>query len=201
MKKTVIITILVLTLCIFNICAYADDDWDGSYDNSYIYIANRYTNVRQEPNTNSKIMGALTKNCIIPGLESINGWVPINYNGFLGYIYEQNVRQTAKPIILSKNSSYIGYCRITGYDLCVGCCGKYPGNYGYGITASGTYALAGRTVAIKGYPYGSRLYIEGVGYRITEDTGGFGYNHVDVFCNNHSDCYKLPPYANVYLVQ
>lgn len=198
--KKLILALLCAFLIVVPVSCFSSEDWDGTYDNSYIYVANSYVNVRSQPNTNSKIVGALTKNMIVPGGQPSGSWIPINYNGYVRYVYSPYMRQTAKPI--SKSSkTYIGTCRTTGYDLCVKCCGKYPGSFGYGITASGTYALSGRTAAIKGYPYGTRLYIEGIGYRINEDTGGFGYNHVDIYCNNHSACASVTGYKGVYILR
>jgi 3D (Asp-Asp-Asp) domain-containing protein len=52
------------------------------------------------------------------------------------------------------------------------------------ITATGTAARAGRTVAVdpKVIPLGSKIYIEGLGERIAEDTGGgIKGNHIDVY--------------------
>lgn len=187
--------ILILIFTSLSITANAEG-WDGSYDNSYIYVANGYVNVRSAPNTNSKIIGSLTRNCIVPGLQVENNWIPINYNGYLGYVQASYLRQTSKPLSMCKDLVPIGSCKITGYDACYSCNGRSDGK-----TASGTYGKAGRTVAMKGYPYGSRIYIEGIGYRINEDIGAFGYNHVDVFCDNHAECYQITGYRNVYLVQ
>lgn len=203
MKKGLLIgvIIIIITICFGNIRIFANDNWDGTWDGSYIYVATRYVNVREAPSTNSRVVGALVKNMIIPGGLENQGWIPVNYKGIRRYVYSAYLIQTAKPIALSQSTTYIATCRTTGYDLCMRCCGKAPGSYGYGITASGTYAQANRTVGMKGYPYGSRIYIEGLGYYIVEDTGYIGYNHVDIYCNNHSECYKLPQYANVYLVK
>lgn len=50
---------------------------------------------------------------------------------------------------------YLGEYRITGYDLCMDCCGKTDG-----ITASGTQASVGRTCAAgSGLPFGTRIFI------------------------------------------
>jgi 3D (Asp-Asp-Asp) domain-containing protein len=52
------------------------------------------------------------------------------------------------------------------------------------ITATGTSARAGRTVAVdpKVIPLGSRVYIEGVGERIAEDIGGaVRGQHIDLY--------------------
>jgi len=59
-----------------------------------------------------------------------------------------------------------------------------PGMNGKGITATGTKVKAGRTIAVdpKVIPYGTRVYIEGIGYRVAEDCGGaVKGNHVDVY--------------------
>ena len=52
------------------------------------------------------------------------------------------------------------------------------------ITATGTAARAGRTVAVdpKVIPLGSKIYIEGLGERIAEDVGGgVKGHHIDVY--------------------
>lgn len=55
---------------------------------------------------------------------------------------------------------------------------------GPAVTATGTAARHGRTVAVdpRVIPLGSRIYIEGVGERIAEDVGGgVKGNHIDVY--------------------
>ena len=63
-------------------------------------------------------------------------------------------------------------------------------------TATGTTATAGRTIAVdpKVIPYGTKVYIEGYGYRIAEDCGGFRGNHIDIFVNRISE---IPPAGKI----
>lgn len=76
-------------------------------------------------------------------------------------------------------------CTITGYCLCKSCCGK---NWKKNITASGVAPERYVTCANGGLPFGTRVYIEGFGYRIVQDTGSaVGKNHFDIYCGvqNH----------------
>ena len=97
----------------------------------------------------------------------------------------------------SGNMTFLGNYKITGYDpWCTHCCGKANG-----ITASGTMAEVGRTVGAKGIPYGTKIYIEGYGTYVVEDTGGFNTNVIDIAAASHDDCYKLTNYSvPVYII-
>ena len=60
-------------------------------------------------------------------------------------------------------------------------------------TASGVYPRAGRTVAVdtKFIPHGTLLYIEGVGFRMAEDTGGdIKGNRLDIFVDTREEAVK-----------
>lgn len=83
---------------------------------------------------------------------------------------------------------------LTAYNLDDVSTGKKPGDPGFGVTATGTQALCGRTVAVdpRVIPYGSLLYIKGVGWRVAEDTGGaIRGHHIDVLMNNRSVAMKF----------
>lgn len=92
--------------------------------------------------------------------------------------------------------TYIGNFKITGYNpWCVHCCGKSNG-----ITASGTEAVVGRTIAAKGYAFGTKLYIEGYGVYVVEDRG-VGPGVIDVAASSHEACYDLTSYnVPVYII-
>lgn len=94
---------------------------------------------------------------------------------------------------------YVGNFKLTGYCPCLQC------SEGWGTrTASGRKAVEGVTVAAsKQFPLGTKLYIEGVGYRTVDDRGGaIKGNKLDIYVNSHSSCYN-PAYnktAKVYVV-
>ena len=71
---------------------------------------------------------------------------------------------------------------ITAYCPCVKCCGKANG-----ITASGVKAVQGVTVATdKSIPFGTKIYIDGVGERIVQDRGGaIKGNKIDLYFDSH----------------
>ena len=81
---------------------------------------------------------------------------------------------------------------VTAYCSCAKCCGEWASKRPNGIvyTASGAEAVEGVTVAAdkSKYPFGTVLYIEGLGERIVQDVGGaIKGNRVDVYFNNHED--------------
>lgn len=110
---------------------------------------------------------------------------------------EKTVTSSAKNGESGSNMTYQGKFFITGYDpYCAHCCGKANG-----ITASGTKATVGRTIAAsKKYPFGTKLYIEGYGTYVVEDRGVKG-NVIDVVAESHEACYKLTKHnVDVYVV-
>jgi 3D (Asp-Asp-Asp) domain-containing protein len=70
---------------------------------------------------------------------------------------------------------------------------KKLGDKGYGVTASGTKATEGRTIAApKSIPFGTKVYIQGIGTRIVEDRGSaVNGNHIDVFVESVSEAKQL----------
>lgn len=87
----------------------------------------------------------------------------------------------------------IGWFTITAYCACEKCCGKTPDDPWYGITATGTKATQGRTIAVdpRVIPYGTVLYFEGPdgcisGY-VAEDCGGsIKGNRIDLYFDSHA---------------
>lgn len=100
---------------------------------------------------------------------------------------QENPWQEESPL------KYMGEFRITHYCPCVECCGKDDG-----ITATGTVATEGRTIAVDPnvIPYGSRVaiyYDDGrLGYYTAEDCGGSVKGlEADVFISDHDLAWNM----------
>lgn len=88
-----------------------------------------------------------------------------------------------KPEMTSEWTS-LGEFEITAYCSCEKCCGKADG-----ITASGTKAEVGKTIAVDTdvIPYGTEVTIDGHTY-IAQDCGGaIKGNRIDVYYGSHEE--------------
>lgn len=73
---------------------------------------------------------------------------------------------------------------ITAYCPCIKCCGKTDG-----ITATGTIATEGRTIAVdpNKIPYGTEVIIDGKSY-FAEDCGSaIKGNKIDLYFDSHQE--------------
>ena len=107
-------------------------------------------------------------------------------------------RQKEKEqVTVSRNDynpvAYESYFEVTFYTAGYESTGKNKGDKAYGITASGTTVQEGRTLACpKSMEFGTKLYIEGFGYRVCEDRGGKIYeNHLDVYVDSLDKALQL----------
>ena len=90
---------------------------------------------------------------------------------------------TARTESTNSNEKWI-WANVSAYCACSKCCGKTNG-----ITASGTKATVGRTIAApSSYSFGTKIELEGLGTYIVEDRGGaIQGNKIDVFFASHSE--------------
>jgi 3D (Asp-Asp-Asp) domain-containing protein len=123
--------------------------------------------------------------------------------------YVKTIEMTVKEAPTVENVEEVigvlpfGEFYITGYTpTCEHCCGKSDG-----IASSGVEVVVGRTVAMHlndmellGIEYGDRIYIEGIGERVVEDTG-WRQGVIDVACASHDECYKMTRYATVEVLE
>lgn len=76
----------------------------------------------------------------------------------------------------------LGEYRISAYCPCEKCCG-----WNTGITASGTQATAGRTAAMNGVPFGTKIVIDGHEYTVEDRGAGLGSKIIDIYFDTHEE--------------
>lgn len=77
---------------------------------------------------------------------------------------------------------------ITAYCICSLCCGEWAD----GVTKSGRQAIPGHTVACPPGNLGRPVWIDDVGLRVCDDTGGaIKGNRIDVLMHNHDEALEF----------
>ena len=100
---------------------------------------------------------------------------------------ETKTEETVEKVEVESDQAsgeYLGEFVATAYCSCAYCCGKTDG-----ITASGTYCTAGRTIAADTsiFPFGTELVIDGHTY-VVEDVGGaIGGHRIDIYFDSHQE--------------
>lgn len=100
---------------------------------------------------------------------------------------ETKTEETVEKVEVESDQAsgeYLGEFVATAYCACAYCCGKTDG-----ITASGTYCTAGRTIAADTsiFPFGTELVIDGHTY-VVEDVGGaIGGHRIDIYFDSHQE--------------
>lgn len=119
---------------------------------------------------------------------------------YLAYLAQQRkARQVASQVTYSEPTTsvesssveggYLGSFKCTGYVATGNTC------------ANGNYPTSGYTIASNSLPMGTRVYIEGIGERVVEDTGGMSNNVIDVFVDSTSEAYALTGDYEVYIIE
>lgn len=194
MKKITALIILALATVIFAASASAQT----------LTVTNEYANCRSRAGQNNAYLGRVYRGetyTINGSAKAPNGklWYKIKHDGKDCYICSSFVRVNADApkapkAAQSASKRLLGRYYVTGY------CKKCNNPSNSLATASGRTATVGRTVAMKGLPFGTRVYIEGIGERIVEDRG-VGAGKVDVFCVNCAAERKITGYRNVYIIK
>ena len=90
---------------------------------------------------------------------------------------------TSRGAVSTRGDGTTRLFKVTGYCACLKCCGKTNG-----ITASGTQATAGRTIAAsKQFSFGTKLLINGITYTVEDRGGAIQGDKIDVYFNTHQE--------------
>ncbi|MBP3701585.1 MAG: 3D domain-containing protein [Lachnospiraceae bacterium] len=94
-----------------------------------------------------------------------------------------------KPDLLDQvpELTSLGIYKITAYCACQICCNKTPDDPEYGITATGTVATQGRTIAADPavLSYGTIVVINGHEYVVEDCGGAIDGKEIDMFFDDH----------------
>lgn len=123
----------------------------------------------------------------------------------LEIILNNQEQDASEPLMSELEPEYVGEFEITYYTAGPESTGKTPEHPAYGITRSGTTVEEGRTIAADWSVLepGTKVYIEGVGERIVEDTGGLIVDKcIDVYVEDVDLARQLGRHkADVWIVE
>ena len=120
-------------------------------------------------------------------------WIRGNYNGVEGYASGKYLDDD--PPGYEEGMEYwehLGQFDVTAYT--------WTGN----ACANGNFPMAEYTVACNSLPFGTEIYIEGLGHRFVEDRGPdyLGSNWLDVYMDTYDECVNWGIQTrDVYLVK
>lgn len=202
MKKIRLVAVVVMLVSSIAITVLANTDNDAfsshqltedeiitlkSVDMATILKTANVTNVLTETAFNTNTEDSLSLNSTKSIVIEKNNAVKTN---------KKRTTQRNKENKKSK-AKYLGTFKVTGYCKCSSCCGKSNG-----ITASGTVAKAGRTIAAdtSKLPFGTKVVIDGNTYTVEDRGGAINGNKIDMFFESHSQALQWGVrYCEVYV--
>lgn len=150
------------------------------------------------------LAGAITTASIVKA-QSKTIWMPqacytiVRENEVEHEVKEKSVAETEVEEAPELATEQLGEFKLTAYCTCSACCGQWSD----GVTATGTRATPGRTIAVDPdvIPLGSKVYINGFEYT-AEDTGGaIKGKRIDVLFPTHQEALNFGvQYAEVAII-
>ena len=117
---------------------------------------------------------------------------PVTYEDYEEPEYEETYYEEPATEYTGSGTglSYLGSYELTAYE--------WTGN----PCANGNYPTEGFTVASNSIPQGTRIYIEGLGEYVVEDTGGMAGNVIDIYMGDYSTCMEFGrQIGEVYIIE
>lgn len=172
MKNLLIMLAIDIAIIVFLIMMF--DTAQAEYVSSHAGLC-----IRKEPGTQSEVLEVLPFGEEVSG-EIEEGWMRLE--GREGYVCAEHLQST-DPF---EDMQYMGEWRVTAYAETGMPC------------ANGHYPERGYTIACNSLPFGTEVYIEGVGFRTVEDRGpaSMGDEWLDLYLGVHTECVN---WGNQYL--
>ena len=131
-------------------------------------------NIRQKPGIESKSIQVLEfgqRVVVVDDEPGLNGWLRVEGDGYIDGTWTQ----ITDPF---EEMELLGEWRITAYAATGNPC------------ANGNYPTLGYTVACNSLPFGTEVYIDGVGFRTVEDRGPgwLGSEWCDLYLGEYTAC-------------
>ena len=154
-------------------------------------------NMRQSMSTDAEIVKVIPGGAIVEVecnvIVNDKKWAKVEYDSCNGYCVASYLQKTeVEETETGGKMVLLGRWHITAYT-----------HTGYNC-ANGNYPTAGYTIAHNSLPFGTKVYIEGLGYRTVEDRGPayLGTTWADVFMDTYNECIQFgSQYLNVYYIK
>ena len=204
--KNIIAAVIATTMVVSGICAFASEI--NQFETWYVN-ANSGLNCRAEPIIKSdNIIKTYPKGTALEiiGIDSTGEWWETWDGESQGWCYSTYFVQNKEDLDRQSSSingtvgTYLGNFKITGYTP------SPAENGGYSVTCMGDnlWDSVGWAIAVDPnvIPLGTKVYIEGIGYRVARDTGGaIKGNKIDVLTGSNAESSAITGYYNVYLAE
>ncbi|MGI6685443.1 MAG: 3D domain-containing protein [Bacillota bacterium] len=128
------------------------------------------------------------KQLVVSKLKKISSREIRSMNNFTSdLLIETKERKTANNISRHDTRKTPQIFEATAYCSCVKCCGKSDGITKSGVKVhQGTLAVDPRVI-----PFGTKVYIEGMGWFVAEDTGNFSGKRIDIYMETHEEALQF----------
>ena len=161
-----------------------------------VYAETKYVNsrdglrVRDKPSEKGKTIDVVPYGAAVSTVDDtiLNGWYRIEHGNLAAYISSE-FTQDENPLA---EMTHMGKWRITAY--------AYTGS----PCANGNFPQEEYTIACNSLPFGTEVFISGVGFRTVEDRGpaGMGDEWLDLYLGNTDACVQWgDQYLDVYVVE
>ena len=178
--KRIVIAVLLISV-MMAVAAAADTKYVNSKEG---------LRVRDEPDKDGRILSIIPYGTAVQLLddEDYGGWYLIDYENGVAYISAEYTQDT-NPLA---DMVHMGKWRITAY--------AYTGS----PCANGNYPQVDYSIACNSLPFGTEVYISGVGFRTVEDRGpaSMGSEWLDIYMGDVNECIQWgDQYRDVYVVE